>query len=150
MTFELYVDIGNYFRIIGNTKEAIECFRHAINLRDHPDALLNLARILYNLDFLSDAILLSYDSINVAPRDYIPWKEYFMLGEIFKASGSERESSFHLRRALELHPHHEPILKVLHDVENTVISSLHIYTLVIILALVSMKLIRNFVINKIF
>ncbi|WP_411023813.1 tetratricopeptide repeat protein, partial [Salmonella sp. s51228] len=47
---KLLNQIGNYWRIRGNTYLAIECFRKALSLKpDNPDVLLNLARVLYNL-----------------------------------------------------------------------------------------------------
>lgn len=42
----------------------------------------------------------------------------------------------HLRHALELSPHHDKILQALEEIEKIPISSLHIYTVLIILLLV--------------
>lgn len=69
--------------------------------------------------------------------DRSAWRQYFTLGEIFKAYGHFQESILHLRHALELHPNHELITKALRDVENLPTTSLHVYTILIIVCLVS-------------
>jgi len=46
--------------------------------------LLNLARVLFNLQYLDDAIYLTRRSLEVQPPDKNAWQQYFTLGEIFK------------------------------------------------------------------
>lgn len=160
----LYNQIGNYFRIVGDARQAIECFRRALAMSPtNAEVLLNLARVLYNLQYLDDAIHLtrrflfyciikikqenqlifcSFRSLEVQPPDRSAWRQYFTLGEIFKAYGHFQESVLHLRHALELYPQHEPILKVLRDVENNPSSTLHFYTIIIIAALVSINFVE--------
>ena len=50
-------------------------------------------------------------SLEVQPPDRSAWRQYFTLGEIFKAYGHFQESINHLRQALELYPQYEPIKK---------------------------------------
>ncbi|XP_054730230.1 uncharacterized protein LOC129238999 [Anastrepha obliqua] len=134
---QLYNQIGNYWRIIGDARQAIECFRRALAMSPtNAEVLLNLARVLYNLQYLDDAIHLTRRSLEMQPPGRSAWQQYFTLGEIFKAYGHFQESVLHLRHALELYPQHEPILKALRDVENNPSSTLHVYTVVIIVALV--------------
>ena len=134
---QLYNQIGNYWRIVGDACQAIECFRRALAMSPtNADVLLNLARVLYNLQYLDDAIHLTRRSLEMQPPGRSAWQQYFTLGEIFKAYGHFQESILHLRHALELYPQHEPILKALRDVENSPSSTLHAYTVVIIIALV--------------
>ena len=64
-------------------------------------------------------------------------RQYYTLGEIFKAYGHYSESILHLKHALELHPTHEPIKKALRECENGPVSSVHSYTVIIIVCLVS-------------
>lgn len=71
------------------------------------------------------------------PPDRSAWRQYFTLGEIFKAYGHFQESILHLKHALELFPGHEKIKQALRDVENIPTSSLHVYTILIIIFLVS-------------
>ncbi|XP_055913550.1 tetratricopeptide repeat protein 17-like [Eupeodes corollae] len=133
----LYNQIGNYWRIRGDARQSIECFRRALAISPtNAEVLLNLARVLYNLQYLDDAIHLTRRSLEVQPPDRSAWRQYFTLGEIFKAYGHFQESVLHLRHALELYPQHEPILKALRDVENNPTSPLHVYTILIIAALV--------------
>lgn len=75
--------------------------------------------------------------MEVQTPDRSAWRQYFTLGEIFKAYGHFQESILHLKHALELHPNHELISKALHDVENIPSSTLHGYTIIIIICLVS-------------
>ncbi|XP_036318778.1 tetratricopeptide repeat protein 17-like isoform X2 [Rhagoletis pomonella] len=133
---QLYNQIGNYWRIIGDARQAIECFRRALAMSPtNAEVLLNLARVLYNLQYLDDAIHLTRRSLEMQPPGRSAWQQYFTLGEIFKAYGHFQESILHLRHALELYPQHEPILKALRDVENNPSSTLHVYTVLIIVAL---------------
>lgn len=46
--------------------------------------LLNLARVMFNLQYLDDAIYLTRRSLEVQPPDKSAWQQYFTLGEIFK------------------------------------------------------------------
>lgn len=57
---QLYNQIGNYWRIKGDTAQAIECFRKALAVRPaNPDVLLNMARVLFHQQYLDDAIHLA-------------------------------------------------------------------------------------------
>lgn len=134
---QLYNQIGNYWRIVGDAQQAIECFRRALAMSPtNAEVLLNLARVLYNLQYLDDAIHLTRRSLEMQPPGRSAWQQYFTLGEIFKSYGHFQESILHLRHALELYPEHEPIMKLLRDMENNPSSTLHMYTVVIIVALV--------------
>ncbi|XP_037030268.1 uncharacterized protein LOC119070073 [Bradysia coprophila] len=135
---QLYNQIGNFWRIKGDTKQAIECFRKALAITPtNSDVLLNLARVLFHMQYLDDAIHLTRRSLEVQTPDRSAWRQYFTLGEIFKAYGHFQESILHLKHALELHPNHELISKALRDVENIPpASTLHIYTIIIIVCLV--------------
>ncbi|XP_050074771.1 uncharacterized protein LOC126562339 [Anopheles maculipalpis] len=134
---QLYNQIGNFWRIKGDARHSIECFRGALAMAPtNAEVLLNLARVLFNLQYLDDAIHLTRRSLEVQPRDRSAWRQYFTLGEIFKAYGHFQESVNHLRQALELYPQYEPIKKAIADVENISASSLHIFTIIIIVFLV--------------
>jgi tetratricopeptide (TPR) repeat protein len=128
---QLYNQIGNFYRIKGDARLSIECFRKALAVSPtNAEVLLNLARVLFLLGYLDDAINLTRRSLEVQPPDRSAWRQYFTLGEIFKAYGHFQESIFHLRHALELHPEHEQqeqkIKQALRDVENIPpTSSLH-------------------------
>lgn len=57
---QLYNQIGNYWRIKGDAKHSIECFRRALSISPtNAEVLLNLATVLFNLQYLDDAILLT-------------------------------------------------------------------------------------------
>lgn len=57
---QLYNQIGNFWRIKGDTRQAIECFRKALAITPtNSDVLLNLARVLFHMQYLDDAIHLT-------------------------------------------------------------------------------------------
>lgn len=57
---QLYNQIGNFWRIKGDAKHSIECFRRALAVSPtNSEVLLNLARVLFNLQYLDDAIHLT-------------------------------------------------------------------------------------------
>ncbi|XP_028030402.1 uncharacterized protein LOC114243201 [Bombyx mandarina] len=134
---QLYNQIGNFWRIKGDTRQSIECFRRALAVAPYnAEVLLNLARVLFTLQYLDDAIYLTRRSLEVQPPDRSAWQQYFTLGEIFKAYGHYQEAALHLRHALALKPDFEPALAALKDIENIPEASVHVYTLLIIICLV--------------
>nr|CAD7207221.1 unnamed protein product [Timema douglasi] len=54
-----------------------------------------------------------------------------------KAYGHYQEASLHLRHALELKPEFEPAVAALKDMESLPDTTIHVYTLLIIVCLVS-------------
>lgn len=59
-SIQLYNQIGNFWRIKGDARQSIECFRRALAVSPkNAEVLLNLARVLFNLQFLDDAIYLT-------------------------------------------------------------------------------------------
>ncbi|XP_077302720.1 uncharacterized protein LOC143923088 isoform X2 [Arctopsyche grandis] len=134
---QLYNQIGNFWRIKGDTRQSIECFRRALAVSPHnAEVLLNLGRVLFTLQYLDDAIYLTRRSLEVQPPDRSAWQQYFTLGEIFKAYGHYQEASLHLRHALELRPDFEPAMAALKEIDSIPESTIHVYTLIIIICLV--------------
>lgn len=134
---QVYNQIGNFWRIKGNTQLSIECFRKALSLSpDNPDVLLHLARVLFNLQYLDDAITLTRKSLSMQSTDHNSWLQHFTLGEILKAYGHYQEASFHFRHTLELNPGFPPAQAHLRDLDGTPSPSMTQYTLFIILFLV--------------
>nr|XP_019552296.2 uncharacterized protein LOC109422118 [Aedes albopictus] len=139
-TIQLWNQIGNFWRIKGDAGHAIECFRRALSISPtNPDTLLNLARVLFNLQYLDDAISLTKRSLEVHPPDRSAWRQYFTLGEIFKAYGQLSDSILHLKQALALHPHYEPIRRLIAETEKIEFASnttrMQFYTGLIIVVL---------------
>ena len=148
---EIYNQIANFWRIKGDTQASIECFRRALAVSpNNAEILLNLARVLFNLQYLDDAIFLTRRSLEVQPPDQNAWQQHFQvpykleeqyldvlisnfqLGEILKAYGHFQEAALHLRHVLELRPNHEPALAILKEMEAAPDSTVHVYTLLII------------------
>ncbi|XP_046391209.1 tetratricopeptide repeat protein 17-like [Ischnura elegans] len=134
---QLYNQIGNFWRVKGDAQKSIECFRRALAVSpNNAEVLLNLARVLFNLQYLDDAIYLTRRSLEVRPPEKNAWQQYFTLGEILKAYGHYPEAARHLRHALELKPEFEPAMIALRDMESVPDNTIHIYTLLIIVCLV--------------
>lgn len=134
---QVYNQIGNFWRIKGNTQISIECFRKALYLTpNHPDVLLNLARVLFNLQFLDDAIFLTRRSLEMQPPDQNAWLQHFTLGEILKSYGHYAEATHHFRHTLELKSGFQPAQAHLREMEVSPDGAVTYYTLFIILFLV--------------
>lgn len=135
-SLQLYGTIGNFFRIKGETKEAIECFRKVLaESPNDPEVLFSLAEVLQKMQFMDDAIFLIKRSIENSPK-LSPWRQYFTLGKILKHHGHFHESHLHLKHALSLHPNYEPIIILLNEIEDmNKLSPLQLSTIFIIIVL---------------
>lgn len=157
---QLYTQIGNLLRAQGDSRRAIECFRRALAVAPHhSDALLSLARVLFALQYMDDAIYLTRRSLEVLQAgaagsgetgggagnnaggstgsvQHNAWRHYFTLGEIFRAYGQYGKAQAHLRHALALRPGFEPATAALRDIVLPTASAVHAYTLLIIVCLV--------------
>ena len=67
--------------------------------------------------------------------------QHFQLGEILKAYCHYQEAALHLRHVLELKPNYGPALAALQDMESIPDSSVHGYTVLIIIVLICVVLI---------
>ena len=133
--------IGNYWRIKGNTQNTIECFRKALSIApDHPDLLLNLSRVLFNLKFYDDAIFLAKRSLHMKSPDHHAWLQYFTLGEVYKALEKYKEAAFYFKRSLELNPGLHVAELHLRELGMDQNHSLNVYTVIIILSLICVVL----------
>ncbi|XP_012945535.1 uncharacterized protein LOC101854218 [Aplysia californica] len=134
---QVYNLIGNFWRIKGNTNSAIECFRKALSiLPEDPDILLNLARVLFNLQYLDDAIFLARRSLHLQAAGDNSWLQHYTLGEILKSYGHSQEAAMHFHQALELNPGFQPAKSHLRDLDTEPCPSVTHLTLFIILFLV--------------
>lgn len=134
---QVYNQIGNFWRIKGNTQMSIDCFRKALSFSpDNADVLLNLARVLFNLQYLDDAIELTKRSLEMQRSDQNTWLQHFTLGEILKAYGHYQEASLHFRTTLDLNPGFQPAVAHLREMEVNPDGTVTYYTLFIILFLV--------------
>ncbi|XP_022090278.1 tetratricopeptide repeat protein 17-like [Acanthaster planci] len=131
--------VGNYWRIKGNTFLAIECFRKALSISPtNPDILLNLARVLFNAQRLPDALLLTQKSLQHKAPDQNAWLQHFTLGEVHKALGHYPEAGTHFRHSLDLNPTFQPAEAHLRDMEQPLgATNATLYTILIIGVLIS-------------
>ena len=103
---------------------------------ENPDVLLNLARVLFNLKYLDDAIFLTRRSLELLPPKHNSWLQHFTLGEILKAYGHTYEASLHFRKTLELNRGFQPAEAHLREMDSSPDLAVTFYTLCIILLLV--------------
>lgn len=116
---QIYNQIGNFWRIKGDTQRSIECFRRALSLSpNNSDVLLNLARVLFNLHELDDALELTKRSLEARAPDQNAWLQHFTLAEIHRVRGRRREAIHHFRRTLDLHQNFHPALVHLQELET--------------------------------
>lgn len=142
---KLFNQIGNFWRIKGNAAKAIDCFRAAIIIEPtNSDVLHDLARVLYTLQYLDDAVFLLRRSLEDQPNNPHSWRPYFTLGEIYRSYGQFQQSLFYFRKAIELNPDHEPTQRAIRDMQQTSPPRIEFYTILIICLLVS---VQNKIIN---
>ena len=146
MSVVLCNQIGNYLRIKGNTYHAIECFRKALyTAPNNADILLNLARVLYNLKYLDDAVYLTRRSLEMQPPNLNCWLQHFTLGEILKETGQKEEAAVHFRNALNLNPSFRPAEVQLQELVGVKSESFDFCTYLVIFVLVAVVLIWLYV-----
>lgn len=140
---KLFHQIGNFWRIKGNAGKSIDCFRSALIMDPaNADVLHDLARVLFSLQYLDDAIFLVRRSLEAQANSRNAWRSFFTLGEIYRSYGQFQQSILYFRQALDLNPEHEPILRAIRDMEKTTPSHIQFYTIVIICLLVRINAIH--------
>ena len=127
--------VGNLFRIRGDTLSAINCFRQALFLDpSNYDVMLNLARVLLNLKFYEDAIFLAKRSLHLKGED--AWLQHYTIGEAYRNAGKHEEALLYFNKALEINPElhgaEVHIRELKRESEHT-----NIYTVFIILSLIT-------------
>ncbi|XP_065194453.1 uncharacterized protein LOC135825757 [Sycon ciliatum] len=102
-------ELGNFWRVQGNTLEAVECFRAALHQQpDNADVLLNLARLLLNMGYVQDARALAHKSLAVASPEHNSWLQHFTLADTYERSGSQEDTIRELSHTLDLNPGFKP------------------------------------------
>ena len=137
-TLVLFNQIANFLRINGDTYHAIECFRKVLSVSNNDaDALLNLARIMYNLRFTNDAIYLAKQSLDNQPPEQTTWLQHYTLGEFLESNGEFERALTHFQMALDQNPAFHPALINIKKLAKTptVPVSKHVYTVCLILLL---------------
>lgn len=130
--------VGNFWRVKGSTSLAVECFRKALIINpNHPDVLLNLARVLFNLGYKEDALVLAKQSLDNKSSDQNTWLQHFTLGEIHQAMSRREDAGYHFRQVLDLNPNFQPAERHLHQLGmgDSFSYNATLYTFVIILTL---------------
>lgn len=138
---QVFNQIGNLLRVKGNTQLAIECFRKALSVSPNdPDALMHMARVLFNLNFIDNTIFLTKLSLHHKFPKSETWLQHYTLGEAYKATKKYESAAAYFRKSLELNPSLGKAEAHLRDLERQ--SSLtNFYTVIIIMTLVSLVIV---------
>ena len=117
----------------------MECFRSALTIsHNNPDVLLNLARMLLNLNYMKDAIYLAERSLDHEHPEQSTWLQHFTLAEILEKTGEYERALNHLQLALDQNPSFHPAHLIFQRLGKTPIPmGSNIYTFLIITALCS-------------
>lgn len=116
---KLYNRIGNYYRMIGNAWQSVECFRKALYIEPYnSDVLINTARLLLKLKFYDDSIFLTRKSLEYIRSDRSPWLQHFTLAEILKTNGYLEEAELHIEYTLKLKPNYINGIKLLKEIRH--------------------------------
>ncbi|XP_031341481.1 tetratricopeptide repeat protein 17-like isoform X2 [Photinus pyralis] len=97
-----------YWRIVGNTEEAVACLRQAItyvptHMKDIP--LINLANILHRVGYHSDALEVAYIALESHPNFVV---NHFTIGNIHTSLGDLEKAIAFYRSSLMLDASFEP------------------------------------------
>merc|ERR1711907_410108 len=95
-------DLGNLWRVKGDTPLAVDCFRKCLSIDPrNTDALLNLAVALVNTGYPHDAERLLRTALELRPASVL---HHFQLGNALVARGLPDAAAKSFRRALGLQP----------------------------------------------
>lgn len=117
----------------------MECFRSALTIsHNNPDVLLNLARMLLNLNYMKDAIYLAERSLDHEHPEQSTWLQHFTLAEILEKTGEYERALNHLQLALDQNPSFHPAHLIFQRLGKSPIPmGSNIYTFLIITMLCS-------------
>ncbi|XP_047138913.1 uncharacterized protein LOC105848042 [Hydra vulgaris] len=129
--------VGNFLRIKGDTYHSIECFRSAMHASSsNPDALLNLARIMMNLNYSADAVYLAEYSLRINEPNVNTWLQHYALAEIFEQTGELEKSWTHFSISVDQNPTFPPVYVKLNNLnQHSTIVNFNMYTLALVLLL---------------
>lgn len=148
----LFNQIGNFLRIKGDTYHAIECFRSALVISyNNADILLNLARLLLNLNYIKDALYLVEHSLDQQSAEQSTWLQHFTLGEILERNGELERALSHFQMALDENPAFHPAkinIKNLGNVSTPVSANVYTFCIISVLCFFILTYVYFTIINE--
>lgn len=98
----IFNDLGNVWRVKGESYLAVECFRKALALdAQNPDALLNLACVLQNAGHPQDAEGLLRIALDIVPNSVL---HHFTLGNVLVSQHRADAAAQSFQTALSIQP----------------------------------------------
>jgi tetratricopeptide (TPR) repeat protein len=97
----MWSDLGNAYRVKGDSDRAIECFESALRLQAHPDFFLNLGGVRFVLGEVDEAIRLFTLGLQMNPRHVLL---QFSMGNAFAMLGRKEEAARSFEATLRIQP----------------------------------------------
>lgn len=128
--------IGEFWRLRGDLREALKCFRLVLVLRPHAPAILHsIARALLHLRLDAEAEQLIRRTLlrqrnrhwQRRRRPRCCWQQLYTLAQIQWRARRPAHAMRLARRALQLHPRHRQLYDLLHELERERADRLNVY-----------------------
>ena len=97
----MWSDLGNAYRVKGESDRAIECFESALRLQPHPDFFLNLGGVRFVLGEVDEAIRLFTLGLQMNPRHVLL---QFSMGNAYAMLGRKQEAVRSFEATLRIQP----------------------------------------------
>ena len=94
-------DLGNAYRVKGESDLAIECFEAALRLQPHPDFFLNLGGVRFALEETDEAIRLFALGLQMNPRHVLL---QYSIGNAYASQGRREEAARSFEATLRIQP----------------------------------------------
>lgn len=97
----MWSDLGNAYRVKGDSDRAIGCFESALRLQPHPDFFLNLGGVRFVLGEVEEAIRLFTLGLQMNPRHVLL---QFSMGNAYAMLGRKEEAARSFEATLRIQP----------------------------------------------
>ena len=97
----MWSDLGNAYRVKGDSDRAIECFESALRLQPHPDFFLNLGGVRFVLGEVDEAVRLFTLGLQINPRHVLL---QFSMGNAYAMLGRKEEAARSFESTLRIQP----------------------------------------------
>lgn len=97
----MWSDLGNAYRVKGDSDRAIECFESALRLQPHPDFFLNLGGVRFVLGEVDEAVRLFTLGLQMNPRHVLL---QFSMGNAYAMLGRKEEAARSFEATLRIQP----------------------------------------------
>mmetsp|Transcript_30156 Transcript_30156/g.76006 ORF Transcript_30156/g.76006 Transcript_30156/m.76006 type:complete len:400 (+) Transcript_30156:268-1467(+) len=107
-------DLGNAYRVKGDSEKAIECFEAALRIMPHPDFYLNLGGVFFALGELEEAVQMFTAGLQLNPVHALL---QFSLGGVYAVLGRKEDAMRAFQATLRIQPDFDPASQYLAQLE---------------------------------